>query len=411
MITEWKVCRACGSPNLESVLNLGNLCLSTFLDKNDPPPPRAPLELVICGTCDLVQLRHSVEADQLFRKYWYRSGINEAMRAELADIVEQAQRRVGPFASIDTFTPADQVIDIGANDGTLLKAVGAGPVRIAFEPATNLYQSLRPHTEMLLPDYFTGAVKGFQAKAIFSIAMFYDLDDPHSFLDGIVRNLHPNGIWIVQFQDLLQMLHATAFDNICHEHVTCPSLTWMSRMMGDHGLQIVEAERRTINGGSLRLYVRHEGKQTPSDKVAELLSLETTLYRDLQQFAWRTAEVKSQLLSLLEEAAHFGPVDAYGASTKFSTLAQYCDLGPDLIRQCVERSPEKWGLTTVTGIPIVSEEVWRADPAPATLLAIWQFASQVLVRERSYLAEGGSFIIPLPHLEVIYNKLIPLEDL
>lgn len=407
MITEWKVCRICGG-SLESILNLGDLYLSTFLAEGDPLPPKAPLDLVICDACDLVQLRHSVDPDQLFRKYWYLSGVNESMKAELADIAEQAVVMVGPFQ------PTDTVVDIGANDGTLLRAVGKIPLRVAFEPARNLYDILRPHTDALIADYFPhglGEAKPLSAKAIFSIAMFYDLDDPKAFVQAIADHLHPQGVWVVQFQDLCQMLQATAFDNICHEHVTCPTLGMLIQLVAGSGLEVVKAERRAINGGSLRCYVRHMGVSPAVEgSVTTLLALESHLYDDLQQFAWRVPEVKRQVVATLEVAAKSGPVDCYGGSTKFNTLAQYCGIGPSLIRQCVERSPAKYGLKTVTGIPIVSEEVWRESAAPTTLLAIWQHRDFVLNREANYLATGGSFIVPLPHPEVVYAELKPLEE-
>ncbi len=409
MITTWTTCRACHSPTLDPILDLGDLYLSTFLGKDDPAPPRAPLQLVICGACDLVQLRHSVDADQIFRKYWYLSGINESMKAELKDVVDQARALVG-----DLRRNTDTVIDIGANDGTLLAYAGKGPCRVAFEPALNLYPLLRPHADILVPDYFPHGKRAeklkFSAKLITSIACFYDLDDPHAFVEGIREALHAEGVWVVQFQDLFQMLHATAFDNICHEHVTYPSLHFMHKLCAEHGLEIVDAERRAINGGSLRLYVRHHGVQPATAHVADLLAREHNLYHELQQFAWRVGEIKRQLIATLTEAHAAGPVDCYGASTKFSTLAQYCGIGPQLIRHCVERSPEKVGLQTVTGIPIVSEQAWRENPPDATLLAIWQFRDFILTRELDYLAVGGSFIVPLPHVEVVYGQLDTLEQ-
>jgi NDP-4-keto-2,6-dideoxyhexose 3-C-methyltransferase len=410
MITTWTACRACKSPDLDVILDLGTLALSTFLSPTDAAPPRAPLQLVICGTCDLVQLRHSVEPDRLFRKYWYLSGINEAMKAELKDVVDQASAMVG-----DLRRNTDTVIDIGANDGTLLAHVGAGPCRVAYEPALNLYDLLRPHASVLVADYFPHGSRAqglrFSAKLITSVACFYDLDDPHAFVSGIKEMLHPDGVWIVQFQDLFQMLHATAFDNICHEHVTYPSLQFMQQLCADHDLEIVDAERRAINGGSLRLYVRHPGVQRPTAHVAELRAREANLYTKLQEFSWRVTEVQRQLIATLEEARQAGPVDCYGASTKFSTLAQYCGIGPQHIRQCVERSPEKVGLQTVTGIPIVSEATWREQPAALTLIAIWQFREFILTREAAYLSEGGRFLVPLPQVEVVYAELARLEEL
>jgi NDP-4-keto-2,6-dideoxyhexose 3-C-methyltransferase len=403
-VKTWDRCRMCNSPNLDMVLSLGNLALSTFPKPGDDLP-RAPLDWMICAACDFVQLRHSVHVDQLFRQYWYQSGINEAMRAELADIAEEARRITGPLQA------GDVVIDIGANDGTLLQAIGPVPHRIAYEPAHNLYHTLRNHCDFLVADFFPSSELGaLQAKLITSIAMFYDLDDPFSFVQGVKRLLHPEGVWIVQFQDLLQMLQAAAVDNICHEHVTYPTLKDLKRLCGVAGLAVVDAERRAINGGSLRLYVRHEGVQLPTPRVSDLIYLEKDIYDRLQAFVHRVEASKAQIQELVRQAGSLGPVDVYGASTKFNTLSQYCGLDYTNIRYAVERSVEKWGRLTVTGIPIVSEALWRENPPPTTLIGIWQFRDQIMLRESGYLAEGGAFIAPLPRPEVIYAQLTTLRE-
>lgn len=400
-------CRICGSRDLDLLLPLGDFAISTFPAPGDPPPPRAPLHLAICTICDLVQLSHSVSGEDLFRQYWYKSGINEAMRAELGDIVEQASARVGGLSSHDI------VIDIGANDGTLLAKVGAdGPCRIAFEPARNLTHELRQHAEVTISDFFPNGLSRVgivKAQLITSIAMFYDLDDPHSFVAAIRTYLAAAGVWVVQFQDLLQMVETCAIDNTVHEHVTYLTLKDMQTLVEAHGLEIVDAERRKINGGSLRLYVRHQGVQAISPRVQTLRALEANLYDKLLTFGWQVGEMKKQIWATLDEAAKMGPIDVYAVSTKFNTLSQLLGLGPDIIRHGVERTAEKWGRLSVTGIPIVSEAEWRADPAPTTLIGAWQFKEAILLREAAYLAGGGHFLVPLPRPEIVYAKVGGLE--
>lgn len=130
MITERTTCRACGGP-LDDLLDLGHPVLSDFLRPEEPDPPRVPLDVVVCQSCDLVQLRHTVDPESLYRKYWYRSGVNEAMRAELADVASTVRTVLG--------TDRGTVLDIGANDGTLLSCFsGDSWNRIGVEPARNI---------------------------------------------------------------------------------------------------------------------------------------------------------------------------------------------------------------------------------------------------------------------------------
>lgn len=114
----------------------------------------------------------------------------------------------------------------------------------------------------------------------------------------------------------------------------------------------------------------------------------------------------AQIRNLVQQATSLGPVDLYAASTKSATLLQYAFLG-GFLRQAVERTPEKVGLVTSgTRIPIVSEETWRADPAPVTLIGAWQFADTFQWRESAYLADGGTFLVPLPTPRLVTHEPI-----
>jgi len=406
-----RTCRVC-SGDLETILHLGTPYPSRFPLAGEELPPQIPLDFCTCVECRLVQLRHTVDPDAMFRQYWYQSGINETMRAELEDVVAQATARV-------PLLKGDLVIDVGANDGTLLSFyLDRDLVRVAFEPAQNLQAALRSQADMIIADYFPdslfdlevrGAKFDEEVKILTSIAVFYDLDDPDNFVAQVKRLLHPDGVWIVQFQDLDQMLKATAFDNICFEHLIYYSLASFQRLIEPHGLRVTDAEVRSINGGSYRLYVQHKNK-TPTANVDALWHQEygceewDTFYK----FAWRAQEAKRQISAAIRHLVNTGKiVDLYGASTKGNTLLQWCGLDHRLIRRAIERSPEKIGRVTIgTDIPIVGEEEGRRDPADAWLVGIWQFREHILKREADYLTQGGTLLFPLPKVEIVSEAVV-----
>lgn len=400
MITE-RHCRICAG-ELETILHLGHLHPSGFLRRDERPLPPLPYDLCACVECRTVQLRHTVDPDLLFRKYWYLSGINETMREELADIVQTALERV-PVG------PGEVVLDIGANDGTLLKAYPKYVLKIGIEPALNLNEVLHQTANISVADYFPQALDQLepldrQVKIVTSIACFYDLDEPGLFVEAIKKILHPEGIWIVQFQDWDQMQKATAFDNIVHEHLVYYSLASFERLIAPYGLAVIHAEKRTINGGSYRLTVSHMG-YTVDPSVFALRHLEDGCeeWETFHKFAWRCEEVRKQIQGTLKALGEKGlTVDVYGASTKFNTLAQWCGIDQTVVRQAWERSPDKMGLRTAgTNIPIVSETEGRLDPPQALLVGIWQFKAAILRREEQYLSGGGTFIFPLPQVEIV----------
>lgn len=397
MLVSERQCRACQS-SLQSVLNLGNLALSGFPEQPGNYPT-APLDLCRCASCGLVQLRHTVEPDALFRQYWYCSSVNESMRAELADVVDDAIKHYGEL------TPGDVVVDVGANDGELLSNYSPTLHRVAFEPAENFQEPLAQHCDELHGGYFPGPILLMSpprsARILTSIACFYATDDPAAFVRGVNAVLADDGIWVVQFQDLHQMLEATALDDICHEHLFYPSLASVERLIAPFDLQIIDAEHRAINGGSLRLTIGRKWREV-SPSVEKLRAIEAGCedLATLAAFAEMAFSVRRQILTTFKENRVDGQVvDLYGASTKGNTLLQFCGLGPSDIRQGWERSPEKWGRHTITGIPIVSEEVGRANPPDILFVGIWQFRDAIIGRESAFVEAGGRLLFPLPVVE------------
>jgi len=396
-------CRACGG-ELDTFLDLGDLHPSGFLRTDESPLDPVPHELCACSACALVQLRHTVEPDLMFRQYWYLSGINESMRAELADIAAKVLRYVGALTS------TDYIVDIGANDGTLLAAFPTDPISIGFEPARNLNEALHRHANIVVADYFPRGLAQCdqltgRVKVVTAIACFYDLDDPHAFLAAVADILHPQGIFVVQFQDWNQMQKATAFDNICTEHLFYPTLAAIERMAEPHGLRVIAAERRAINGGSYRLYLSKDARAGISVEVEALRQLEEGCeeWRTFDLFAWRCTEARKQIQGAVEAVISRGQIlDLYGASTKGNTLLQWCQLDASKIRQAWERSPAKFGLRTPgSNIPIIDETLGRLHQPDALLAVIWQFRASILAREAAYLKSGGRIIFPLPQVEIV----------
>jgi NDP-4-keto-2,6-dideoxyhexose 3-C-methyltransferase len=424
-----RYCRVCNSDDIlpSVVLDLGTLDLVSFpRTPQAVPHPPVPVMVQRCPTCTLVQLRHACPSDWLYKEYWYRSGTNETMVQELHSIVEDARARLG-----DRGVKASTVVlDIGANDGTLLQAWGdtaedlkQRPYRVAFEPATTFYQDLRRRTEELhavpFPDpsapmaAFTGRVA-----AITTIAMVYDLAEPHGFVGEVARLLAPKGVWIAQFQDLLSVMSGTQVDYFCHEHLECYSLASFAQLVAKHGLQVVDVEPRQINGGSLRVVVRHAGREWDSaglqrvqaqiqrESDAGLLTADPEkALQPWERFSARVNTMVQQVRAIIDQAYDQGlTVDLLGASTKGVVLLQLCGLTAVEIRQAWERSGAKFGRYIAgTGIPIVSEMAGRMNPPDVLIVPIWQFRDAVIQREIEYLVKGGSMVFPLPAPAEVYR--------
>lgn len=335
------------------------------------------------------------------------------MKKALADIVSSSIKRVH-------IKPGDIVVDIGANDGTLLSYYPKTITRIGFEPARAIAKDAQNHATAIIPQYFSKrpylqhpSVKHAPSRIITTVAMFYDLENPHPFVEDIRQCLHPNGIWVNQMASLSSMVTETMFDNICHEHICYYSLATMSRLLSLHGMTIVDTETNSVNGGSMRLFIMHtkaaqrytfpgaKHRLETFSKHEHSLHLDTKqTYETFQQTITKTKQViRSWFTSMRSRHAR---IYGYGASTKGNTLLQYFSITTDDIPAIADRNPDKWGLeTSGTHIPIISEEQARKDRPDYFFLLPWHFSKQCIERERDYLQSGGAFCIPLPRPRIV----------
>lgn len=412
-IVEQTTCRLCGRGGLAPLLSLGEQCAVAFLDSPDEPAVRAPLELVFCdparGGCALVQLRHTLDHDLLYRRYWYRSGISTTMVTALADVAAAAERIAG-------LRPGHLVVDIGCNDGTLLRQYSVqGLDKVGFEPS-NLW-TLAADAGRIVHDYFHAApflelAGPRRAKAITSIAMFYDLEDPNAFVRDILACLAPDGVWIVQMNYLGLMIENATFDNISHEHLEYYSLAAMERLLARHGLEAMDAELNDVNGGSIRLYIRRAGAPVrPFDGAAERLAAIRARERELgleradalAGFARRIDRIRDRLREVLVAERRAGRrIYIYGASTRGLVVLQFAGITSELIPLAVDKNPDKAGRYIAgTGIRCITLEQYRADPPDLLFVLPYQFRREIMRQEAAFLRRGGRMLFAIPEVRIV----------
>lgn len=409
-------CRICGNRQLTEVLNFGEQYLSsTFVKDNSQEPlskVRIPLRAVLCdraknpSACGLVQLKETVERDFMYRSYFYRSGTNPMMRGALREIVESVSGNVN-------FEKGDAVLDIGCNDGTMLTFYPDNMTRIGIDPAKNIDRSGLDKSIIALEDYFSKkwaleASGGKLFKAITSIAMFYDLDDPNAFVSEVKSILAPDGVWCIQLSYLPTTLKTLNFYDVCHEHLEYYSLQVLSNLMERHELSIFDASLNDVNGGSLRIFVGHKNQPRPlSPSIQKIYAEEEAMGLFGPAVYWEFSQKidglkKTTLEFIRSEKEKGGQVIGLGASTKGNVLLQFFGIDKNLIPYLSERNPEKVGLRTLgTDIELISEEKARALNPTAMLVLIWFFKDELIKREKDYLERGGKLFFPMPHPHVV----------
>ena len=404
---------------MKELFNLGELYVSDFLGENDEPRGgKVEMKMMLDELTGNVRLEKAAPLDVMYGKYWYRSGINQSMKNEL-------QRIVNSILDVKKLKENDIWVDIACNDGTMFDFIPNNIIKIGIDPVDNSYKNeSEKRSDLIIQDYFSADVYkkskfGTQkAKVVTSIAMFYDLENPDTFIQDVGEILDDNGLWVLQLSYTPLMIEQLAFDNICHEHIYYYSLFNLKKLMEKNGFKIVDCQLNDTNGGSFRVYVMKENadvkkfatqphRDVCNFRIQSLLTLEEKLKLDSvdtwMDFYNRILDLKEQTVSFIKSEKEKGKkIWGYGASTKGNTLLQYFGLDNTLIDGIAERSVYKWGLKTVgTNIPMYSEEQMRNEKPDYLLVLPWHFISEFVERERDFLLGGGKFIVPCPRFQII----------
>ncbi|MEW6304899.1 MAG: class I SAM-dependent methyltransferase [Verrucomicrobiota bacterium] len=411
-------CRICGSTSLTPVVSLGDQYIGGVLASADGTAfikRKVPLDLVRCDpgndqdACGLVQMRHTVPPKVLYHKYYYQSGMNQSMRDNLASITALAESTI-------KLEPGHLVLDIGCNDGTLLLSYRTKGLRLLGIDPSDVALMAREKGLQVVNDFFSArafrsAYPDDKPRVITSISMFYDLEDPHAFVEDIRSVLHERGIWILEQSYLPTMLKMNSFDTICHEHLEYYSLAALERLFNDHHLEVLDVHLNDVNGGSFRLVVGHAGKHDVradmNERVQEIRLREFEMALDTDepyaQFRANIEKIRTDLQNFLKKAKAEGKlVHGYGASTKGNTTLQYCGVTSDLVPAIADRNPRKWGSYTIgSNIKIISEDESRAQKPDYYLVLPWHFLKEFQQRESEFLGRGGKFVIPMPQVHLV----------
>ena len=393
-------CRLCFNKNLLKIHSFGNLFVSNFvLKKNIKKGIKAPLVLVYCKKCKLLQLEHSAPQEIMYKKfYWYRSGITDTMKIALKDIFLTAKK-------MSILNKGDTILDIGANDGTLLKYFkDENYTTVGCEPAKNLTNLLKKNCKFVLNNFWNykdlekiiKKRKIKKPKLITALGMFYDLENPSKFIEDAAKALDYNGVFIAQLMCLESMLKKNDLGNVCHEHLEFYSYDSLKYLFEKNGLKIFKMEENDINGGSYRIFCKKNISKSIFYKE------NTSLFR-IKKFIKSVKSNKIKCLNFLNKVAKKGQkVFIYGASTKGNTLLQYYGINHKLIKFAAERSPEKWGKYTIgSGVKIISENEARKLNPKYFFVMPYAFINEFKKREKRWLSGGGKFILPYPNFKIV----------
>ena len=402
-IKKVKKCLLCNNKKLKSIFDLGSLYVSNFVSKNKiKKGTKSPLNLLYCNKCTLIQLSHLAPQEIMYRRfYWYKSGVTATMREGLRELYLDCQKNV-------KLKKNDIVLDIGANDGTLLKYFKNKNFKtIGCEPAKNLKNELKKNCNYLMDTFWSkrelvkilNKKKLEKPKLITAIGMFYDLEDPNKFIKDAADSLDDDGIFVAQFMSLKSMIEKNDLGNICHEHIEFYSFQSIKYLFEKNGLEIFKISENDINGGSYRFYCRKLKSGSinlPKENVRKMMN----------GFIKRVKNNKKETMNFIKNQLKKNKkIFLYGASTKGNTVLQYYGINKKMIPYAAERSSFKWGKYTIgSGIKIISEVEAKKMKPDYFFVTPWGFIKEFIKREKNWLNRGGKFILPFPKMKIIGKK-------
>lgn len=398
-------CRSCGNFLEHVFVDLGAqpLCES-YVDNTslDAPEIFYPLRTYVCGSCLLVQTQDFATPEEIFTEYAYFSSYSTSWLEHAARFCTEAVRR--ERLDTDSF-----VVELASNDGYLLKNLVDSGVRVlGIDPAANVAEAAIARGVPTLAEFFGAkvakqvALEHGRADLIIANNVLPHVPDINDFVTGVKVLLADEGVASFEFPHLQELIRLKQFDTIYHEHFSYLSLVAVENLLARHGLSAVDVERLPTHGGSLRLWVAHQGARIPSRAVEETRSEEVqaglSSLDDYQGFQAAVNSVKRALLKLLVELKEDGlRIAGYGAPGKGNTLLNYCGIGPELLPYTVDRNPYKQGkLLPGSHIPIYAPDRLDEDRPDVILILPWNLKDEIVAQLAHAREWGARFAVPIP---------------
>ena len=404
-------CQFCASPLRLELIDLGvsPLC-ERFLrpDQLDEMEPFYPLRVEVCETCFLAQIPAYVSPAAIFSEYAYFSSYSDSWLAHASQFATEMVGRCG-------LTSESLVVEVGSNDGYLLRDfVARGIPALGIEPALNVARVAESQGVPTIARFFGRALArelataGRRADLLVGNNVLAQVPDINDFVGGLAVLLADDGLLTIEVPHLLRLLADNQFDTIYHEHFSYFSMLALRRIFAAHGLTIVDVDRLTTHGGSLRVHVRHSEGTQEGSRVLEVVDEElrsgmgdASGYR---AFADRVAMLRQSVLAFLIEQRRMGrTIAGYGAPGKANTMLNFCGVRPDLLPFTVDRNPYKHGrFTPGTRIPIHPPAALAAARPDLVWILPWNLRNEIADQLRAEVRGwGGAFLVAIPGLETL----------
>jgi len=362
-----------------------------------------------CPKCDMVQLLEQPDRERMFHEnYAFFSGTSAYMARHFEGFARQVMQ------SYLVGVPDPFVVEMGSNDGIMLQNFAKANIRhLGVEPSKNVAavaqsRGIRTLTEFFDTDLARRIVReNGQADAFMAANVMCHIPSLQGVVEGIRTLLKPTGVVLFEDPYLGDVIEKTSYDQLYDEHVFLFSAHSIQYLFGCHGMELIDVQPQKTHGGSMRYVLGHAGAHPVQPSVGELLRREEMLGLNqaaiFDTFRANVEQSRADLVKLLRELKVQGKrIAGYGATSKSTTILNYCGIGPDLIEYISDTTPIKQGkFTPGMHIPVKPYEAFQANPPDYAVLFAWNHAEEIMAKEKPYMAGGGRWIVHVPKVQVL----------
>lgn len=394
---------------IQPFLNFGKMPIANgFLSEDQfQKEPFFDLSVGLCETCLMVQLTERLDPDQMFHEnYAYFSSISVRMSNHFREFAHYAR---------DNYLSKEKpfVVEIGSNDGIMLKNFAEEKIpHLGVEPSANVAEVARSKGINTISSFFNEeTAKSIRkehgpADLVLGANVICHIPALNSVVKGVKHLLKDKGVFMFEEPYMGDIVQKTSYDQIYDEHIFYFSVHSLSWLVSQHGMEIIDVLPQDVHGGSMRTVVAHKGQHPVHPRVAAQIKLEESLgLKDpatYRKFADNVAASRDQLVGLLKDLRGKGKrVAGYGATSKSTTVMNFCGIGPEMVEYISDTTPTKLGkFSPGVHVPVVPYEKFKNDKVEYTVLFAWNHAGEILEKEKAWIQGGGHFIMYVPSVRI-----------
>jgi SAM-dependent methyltransferase len=406
-----KFCRLCDSENLNKIVSIGESPVSEkYLDNIEEKDSSSlvPLDLYLCNKCFHVQLIHVVNPDYLWSDFTFKTSRNKKIDNHYEDYVTDLLK----FASK---TNKEFILDVGSNDGTLLEVFKKKNFRkvLGIDPASNVAVETKKKNIETIIGYMNkqnaGIIKSNYGMADIITAnnVYAHVNDMHDITNAIKTVLKPNGLFAFEVSYLLDVIEKKLLGTVFHEHLSYHSLKPLMFFFKKMGLEIVEAKRNNLQGGSIVCYVQHkDGPYSVSKNLESLLKLENNSklndFKTYEIFSKELEKLKLDINNLLDDLIKKGKkISGFGSARSATTLIKYFNISSKISYIVDDNKDKHFKFTPGDKIQVLPTDNIYKSKQDYVIIFAWEHSEKIINNHSDFLKNGGKFINIFPKFEII----------